>query len=392
MTGAAVVTATLVPHDWITIENCETMDSGLPLIDTPALLIDLDIVRRNLQQMQQKADKFRVALRPHIKTHKIPELAHLQMHLGAAGITVAKVSEAEVMAQGGIKDIFIANQVVSENKLNRLVDLKRKVDISVGLDSPVAAEKLSALFTASGLTMEYLIEINSGLNRCGVLPGRDAVALYEAIHALPSLKFRGIFTHAGQVYGAGSLAEVMEISRHEGKIMLETSRALEEAGTSVETISIGSTPTMKVWQGHEGVNEIRPGNYIFHDAIQLSLGVATLEECALSILASVISRPARERAVIDGGSKAFTSDRGAHGKEVASAFGIVLDKKATLVRLSEEHGIMSLDPDEHLEIGDRVRIIPNHACAVVNLFDRAYGISNGKVVEEFTIAARGKSQ
>jgi D-serine deaminase-like pyridoxal phosphate-dependent protein len=222
------------------------------------------------------------------------------------------------------------------------------------------------------------------------LPGRDAVELYEAINGLPSLRFKGIFTHAGQVYGAGSLDEVREVSRHESKIMVETARALEQAGTSPEIVSVGSTPTMKVWQGHEGVNEIRPGNYIFHDAIQLSLGVATLEECALSIVATVICRPARERAVIDGGSKALSAEKGAHGKEMASDFGMVLGKKATLARLSEEHGIMSLDPDEHLEIGERVQIIPNHACAVVNLFDRAYGIRSGEVVEEFHIAARGK--
>ena len=364
--------------------------SELPPVDTPALLIDLDIVRRNLEQMQKKADKFGVALRPHIKTHKIPELAQLQMSLGAMGITVAKVSEAEVMAEAGIKDIFIANQVVSEKKLNRLVALKKKVDLSVGLDSGLAAEKLSAIFAASGMTMEYLIEVNSGLNRCGVLPGRDAVELYQAIAALPCLRFKGIFTHAGQVYGAASLDEVMEISRQESKIMVETARALEQAGTSAEIISVGSTPTMKVWEGHQGVNEIRPGNYIFHDAIQISLGVATLEECALSIVATVISRPARQRAVIDGGSKAFSSDRGAHGREMASGFGIVLGKKATLARLSEEHGIMSLDPDEDLEIGDRVRVIPNHACATVNLFDRAYGIRGGMLAEEFNIAARGK--
>jgi D-serine deaminase-like pyridoxal phosphate-dependent protein len=374
----------------MTIEKCEMINSGLLALDTPALLIDLDIARLNLEKMQKKANNCGVALRPHIKTHKIPKLAHLQLHLGAVGITVAKGSEAEVMADAGIQNIFIANQVVSAKKLKRLSELSKRVTLSVGLDSTSAAEQLSAIFSAAGLTIEYLIEINSGLNRCGVLPGRDAVELYQAIHALPSLRFKGIFTHAGQVYGAGSLAEVMKISRLESKIMVETARALEQAGTSVEIISIGSTPTMKVWQGQKGVNEIRPGNYIFHDAIQISLGVATLEECALSILASVISRPARERAVIDGGSKTFSSDRGAHGKEMASGYGIVLGKKATLVRLSEEHGIMSLDPDEHLEIGDRVRVIPNHACAVVNLFDRAYGISNGEVVEEFKIAARGK--
>ena len=196
------------------------MDSGLPSVDTPALLIDLDIVDRNLKGMQKKAEKYGVALRPHIKTHKIPELAHLQMRLGAIGVTVAKVSEAAVMAEGGIKDIFIANQIVTEKKLNRLAALSKEVKISVGLDSISAAEKLSSTFAAFGLTIEYLMEINSGLNRCGVLPGRDAVELYRAINGLPSLRFKGIFTHAGQVYGAGSLAEVMEVSRHESKIMV----------------------------------------------------------------------------------------------------------------------------------------------------------------------------
>ena len=147
---------------------------------------------------------------------------------------------------------------------------------------------------------------------------------------------------------------------------------------------------MKVWQGHEGVNEIRPGNYIFHDAIQVSLGAATLEECALSIVVTVNSRPAKGRAVLDGGSKAFGLDKGAHGKEMLTGFGMVLGKKAILARLSEEHGILTLDPTVDLDIGDKVRIIPNHACAVMNLFDRAYGLRDGKVVEEFKIAARGK--
>jgi D-serine deaminase-like pyridoxal phosphate-dependent protein len=218
------------------------------------------------------------------------------------------------------------------------------------------------------------------------------VELFQAVDTLPSLRFKGIFTHAGQVYGADSLSEVKEISRHESIIMAETAQAFAEVGTSPDIVSVGSTPTMKVWQGHEGVNEIRPGNYIFHDAIQMSLGAATLEECALSIVSTVISRPEKERAVLDGGSKAFGLDRGAHGKEMVTGFGIVLGKQAILARLSEEHGIMTLDPKVDLDIGEKVRIIPNHACAVVNLFDRAYGLRNGKVVEEFRIAARGKSQ
>ena len=366
--------------------------SELSTIDTPALLIDLDIVGRNLAWMQEKADKFGVALRPHIKTHKIPELADLQMRSGAHGITVAKVSEAEVMAAAGIKNIFVANQVVTKEKVNRLAALSKQVRISVGMDSAAAAGTLSDVFAASGLVIEYLIEINSGLNRCGVLPGKEAVELFQAINRLPALRFKGIFTHAGQVYGADSLSAVKEVSRHESTIMAETAQALAEVGTSPEIVSVGSTPTMKVWQGHEGVNEIRPGNYIFHDAIQMSLGAATLEECALSIVATVISRPAPDRAVIDAGSKTFSSDRGAHGKEMASGFGLLLGEKATLERLSEEHGIMTLEPQVDLNIGDKVRLIPNHACAVMNLFDRAYGLRDGKVVEELKIAARGKSQ
>jgi D-serine deaminase-like pyridoxal phosphate-dependent protein len=366
--------------------------SELPPIDTPALLIDLDIVNRNLEWMQQKANNYGVALRPHIKTHKIPELAQLQMRLGAHGITVAKVSEAEVMAAAGIENIFVANQIVTKEKLNRVAALSKKVHISIGLDSVAAARLLSNVFTASRLTIHYLIEINSGHNRCGVLPGKEAVELFQAIDTLPSLRFKGIFTHAGQVYGAGSLSEVKEVSRHESTIMAETAQAFSEFGTSADIVSVGSTPTMKVWQGHEAVNEIRPGNYIFHDAIQVSLGAATREECALSIVATVISRPEKERAVLDGGSKAFGLDKGAHGKEMVTGFGMVLGKKAILARLSEEHGILTLDPKVDLDIGDKVRIIPNHACAVVNLFDRAYGIRNDQVVEEFRIAARGKSQ
>jgi D-serine deaminase-like pyridoxal phosphate-dependent protein len=216
--------------------------------------------------------------------------------------------------------------------------------------------------------------------------------LFQAVDSLPALRFKGIFTHAGQVYGAGSLTEVAEISRLESMLMAETANGFQDLGTPAQIVSVGSTPTMKVWSGHEGISEIRPGNYIFHDAIQLSLGAATLEECALSIVATVISRPTRERAVIDGGSKAFGLDRGAHGKEKVKGFGLVLGKKAILERLSEEHGIMTLDLEEDLDIGDKVRLIPNHACAVVNLFDKAYGIRGGEIVEEFKIAARGKSQ
>ncbi|MBW1955372.1 MAG: alanine racemase [Deltaproteobacteria bacterium] len=361
-------------------------------IDTPALLIDLDVVERNLDRMQKKAESAGASLRPHVKAHKIPELARLQIQMGAKGITASKVSEAEVMADAGIDDIFIANQVVAEKKIRRLAALSRKTDISVGLDSRDGAKILSEMFSAEKETIDYLIEIDSGLARCGVKPGRPAVELFKSIEHLPSLRFRGIFTHAGQVYGSTNLGEVKAISRLESETMLRTERCFEDIHVHPDVVSVGSTPTMRVWEGCVSVNEIRPGNYIFLDAIQIALGVAKPQECALTVLATVTSRPASGRAVIDAGSKVFALDKGAHGKETTRGFGIVLGRKAVVDRLSEEHGILALDTDEKLKINQRVRIIPNHACTVINLFDKAYAIRRGRVDQELKIAARGTVQ
>ena len=359
-------------------------------IDTPALLIDLDVLEKNLEFMQSKADEFKVSLRPHIKAHKIPELAQLQIRLGACGVTASKVSEAEVMAEAGIRDIFIANQVVTELKLKRLAALAKRAKVSVGIDSREGAELLSRVFSSQKETIDYLIEINSGLNRCGVMPGNPAVDLYKAIGQFSGIRFKGIFTHAGQAYGKQNLEEVKVVSRHESACMVETAEQFETQGIHPEVVSVGSTPTMRVWKGYEGINEIRPGNYIFLDAIQTALGVAELKECALTILATVTSRPKADRAVIDAGSKVFALDKGAHGTELIKGFGVVPGMKVTIERLSEEHGILSIKPKESLDIGERIRIIPNHACPVINLADTAYGIRAGKLEKEFRIAARGK--
>ena len=358
-------------------------------IDTPAILIDLNRVEHNLHLMQQKAAGGAERLRPHVKTHKIPELALQQISLGAKGICASKVSEAEVMAQAGISDIFVANQVVTADKLERLLKIGRQRRIAIGLDSLEGAKRLSAVYAAADQNIDVLIEINSGLDRCGVPPGLAAVELYQAIRSFPGLRFKGIFTHAGHVYGQNCLEDVKSISREESRIMRETAQALEAAGGKPEIVSVGSTPTMRIWEGEAAVNEIRPGNYIFLDAIQVALGVAKLEECALTVLATVISRPASERAIIDAGSKVLALDKGAHGIELIKGFGVVLDCKAILTRLSEEHGILTLAPDESVAIGDRIRIVPNHACTVINLFDSAYGIRNGQVEKVFEIAARG---
>jgi D-serine deaminase-like pyridoxal phosphate-dependent protein len=225
-----------------------------------------------------------------------------------------------------------------------------------------------------------------------VSPGREAIELVQAIEALPGLAFKGIFTHAGQVYGKTSLAEVRKVSQLESQTMSEMAKDLQDLGYKVQTVSVGSTPTMKVWEGWSGVNEIRPGNYIFNDAIQIALQVAKPEDCALTVLSTVVSRPASDRAVIDAGSKVLALDKGGHGVETAKGYGMVVGRKIVIDRLSEEHGIMAVDPGEPLAVGDCIRIIPNHACPVVNLFGSAYGIRDNAVETVFKIAARGMVQ
>lgn len=364
----------------------------LKMVDTPALFLDLEIMERNLDAMQSKMNRLGVKLRPHIKTHKTPELALWQVEKGARGITCAKLSEAQIMANAGVKDIFIANQIVTPPKIKGLWDLSQRLKLSVGLDSLAGAKALSEIFSARGGKLDYLIELDTGLKRCGVLPGEDAWNLYLEIKDLPGLDFKGLFTHAGHAYGSANREQVEAISLEESRLTQKTADLFRQKQVDPQEVSVGSTPTMKVWRGHEGITEARPGCYLLNDAMQVGMGVAKLEDCALSLAATVISRPAPDRVVIDAGAKALALDKGGHGLETVKGHGIVLGKDAYPERLSEEHGILAVSPGEDLSVGEMVRIIPNHACPVMNLFDRALGIRNGRIEKEFSIAARGKSQ
>ena len=360
-------------------------------LDTPAVVIDLDLVERNLKEMQAKADKYGVALRPHIKAHKIPELARMQLDLGARGITAAKVGEAEVMAEAGVNDIFIANQVVGPAKLNRAADLAGRVKLSIGLDSRAGAEAASQVMVSRGLNLDCLIEINSGLNRCGLLPGPELIDLARLIADLPGLRFKGIFTHAGQAYGQADRAGVERISELESRLMVEAAEELARAGLKPEVVSVGSSPTMKVWTGCPGVTEIRPGAYIFNDAVQVSLGAAMVEDCALTVLTTVISRPAPDRAVIDAGAKTLALDKGAHGAEGVVGHGLVPGRKLIIDRLSEEHGVLTVGQGEDPAVGERLAVIPNHSCPVINLADRVHTARSGRIVGTMAVAARGRT-
>jgi len=370
-------------------------------LDTPALVVDLDKLELNISDMARFAAEQGIKLRPHIKTHKIPEIALMQLQAGAAGITVAKLGEAEVMARAGITDILIANQITSRPKIQRLLDLARQIRVSVAVDSMEGARLLSQAAVGANLCLDVVLEIDSGLKRCGLVPGREAVDLVKGILELPGLEFKGMMTHAGHVYGKGSREEAEEVGRREGELMVEMAALLQQEGISIQEISVGSTPTAKISGRIKGVTEIRPGNYVFYDAIQVALGVVGVERCALSVLSTVISTPAPDRLVLDAGSKTLALDKGAHGASLVKGFGLILggdglpEKGLTIERLSEEHGVVTMEPGytvKRPELNDRIRIIPNHACTVVNLFDQVYGVRGDKAEKVWKVAARGKMQ
>ena len=360
-------------------------------LDTPALMLREDILLENIKDMSSFAKEVGVKLRPHIKAHKIPAIANMQLEMGAKGITVSKLGEAEVMIDAGIKDILIAYQLIGKNKMEKLMNLAKKAKITVAVDSLEGIKYLNQASQKYRQRIDVVIEINSGLDRCGVLPGLATLKLANHIKKLENLILKGIMTHAGHVYGATEREEVDKIGRYEGEVMVETARLLRENGFNVSTVSVGSTPTAKISGLVEGVTEIRPGNYVFYDAIQIGLGVAVEEDCSLSVLSTVISRPTPERVVIDAGSKVFALDQGAHGKSSVQGFGLVKGHSDVIIeRLSEEHGILRVNPNSSLQIGDKIEIIPNHACTVINLFDEVNVIKREKVIKVWNIEGRGR--
>lgn len=362
-------------------------------LDTPSLLLDIDKLEANISEIASFAKKQGVSLRPHIKTHKSSEIARRQIESGAVGITVAKVSEAEVMVQGGIKDILIAYPLSSLKKLDRMSKLMSKVQVRLAVDSLEQANILQNFFQHSSQILEVWIKVNSGLNRCGVEPGKDAVELAKSIITLPNLKLNGIFTHAGHSYAASTPKEIEKIGIYEGTSVVESAELCEKSGIPIPVRSVGSTPTYRISGKIPGITEIRPGNAVFFDAVQVGLGVTKLEHCALSVLAGVVSIYGNDRLILDTGSKSLNLDKGAHGNDTVTGFGhVVGHPELTIKSLSEEHGISSISGGTSLKITDKVQIIPNHACTVVNLFDKIVIHRQGTIVGEWMIDARGKVQ
>jgi D-serine deaminase-like pyridoxal phosphate-dependent protein len=345
-------------------------------IDTPAVLVDVDRADANIRRAQAYADAHRVPLRPHIKTHKLPRFAHLQVEKGAIGITCQKIGEAEVMADAGLEDIFLPYNILGHDKLARLRTLAARVRLRVTADSDAVVAGLAAAFEGAATPLEVLVECDTGAGRCGVGDGEMALALARRIDAAPALSFGGLMTYpaAGRPEAANAwLAEAVGL--------------FAAAGVPVATVSTGGTPDL--WRAHEAsaATEYRPGTYIYLDRSQVARGVGTVDDCALTVLTTVVSRPTPHRAIVDAGSKALTSDLlGLEG------YGVVMEAPSVVVAgLSEEHGNLDTSGDPGaLSVGDRVRILPNHACVVSNLFDVVHLVSGDRVVDVLPVAARGR--
>ncbi|MBI5088913.1 MAG: alanine racemase [Actinobacteria bacterium] len=354
-------------------------------LDTPAVVVDLDRLDRNVAAMGRAARDWNVSLRPHIKTHKSRAIAMLQLAGGASGLSTAKLDEAEAMATV-CGDLFVAYPIVTAAKAQRVGDLASTVqNFLVGLDHESAVDVLVAAARRADQPQRVLVEVDSGLGRCGVDPSA-AGELARRAGRSGWLEVVGVFTHAGHAYRATGIDEVRAAARSEVEAVLRAAQTLPSSDVA-PIISVGSTPTTRVDVDRTGVTEVRPGNYVFLDRTQVHLGVATIEECSLSVIATVVSAH-QGRAVIDAGSKVFGLDRGGHGTASIEGFGVDTVTGLTVSWLSEEHGVIT-DPDGRLRVGDRVDVVPNHACVVTNLTAVLYGVRGGAIETTFTIDARG---
>jgi D-serine deaminase-like pyridoxal phosphate-dependent protein len=357
-------------------------------LSTPALTIDLHTLERNLDRMASSCRKQGVGLRPHTKTHKTPEVARRQLERGALGLTVAKLGEAEVMADAGLDDILIAYPILGAEKLRRLVTLARGRRIMVALDSVAAAQQLSRAASEQSSTVGVLVEFDVGLHRCGLEPGPPCLELASKIVGMPGLSFRGLMTYFGNVRGSKEERQA-EVQNVAGKVE-QALAAFREASLEVEIVSGGSTPSAEFTHLIPGLTEIRPGTYVYNDLNTFYQGACQIEDCAARVVTTVVSTAVPGRAIIDAGSKTLSSDLLGSGPK--SGYGYVVEAPdVPIIKLNEEHGYLDITRSAHkFYVGEVLTVIPNHVCTCVNMHDEAFTLRNGMVVGSWRVAARGK--
>ena len=343
---------------------------------TPALVIDMDRVERNISRIQAICDAAGVANRPHIKTHKSPFLARLQIQAGARGITCQKLGEAEVMAEAGLDDILISYNLIGEEKIARLGALLAKTNVTVAADNAVVIAGLSHAGTAAGRPLPVVIECDTGRKRAGVETPSEAVILAKQVADSPGLSFAGFMMYPTET-GWPEAQRFYD----------EALSAVRQLGLDPSIVSTGGSPNLKNVGKLTGATEHRPGTYIYNDRMQVAAGVATWDDCALHIYSTVVSRAAPERGILDAGSKTLTADTGG-----LDGYGLILEHpEAKIARFAEEHGFLDLSKtNSRPVVGDVVRIVPNHVCVVVNMADESVMVRGDEIIGTLPIAARGK--
>ncbi len=350
-------------------------------IDTPALLVDIPAVERNIVKMADFARKRGIGLRPYIKTHKSTILAKKQLAAGAIGIGCAKLGEAEVMAEAGIRDILLGNQIIGSEKIARLMNLAGQADVIVAVDDRQNVYELSAAAETAGVRVRILVEVDIGLHRCGVRAGEDAVSLAKYADKAQGLKFCGFMGYEGHLQKLAEPDERAARVKEEVGLLTQTAEMARTAGLKVEIVSAGGTVTYEETGKLPGITEIQPGTYIFMDSNYYPRLPGF--ERALTVLATVISHPEDNYVVIDAGSKSLSLESGL--PEIKDLPG------AEFVGFWEEHGKMEVaELSAKLRIGDKIEVFPSHVCTTVNLHDRYFAIKNDRVEAVWEIDARGK--
>jgi D-serine deaminase-like pyridoxal phosphate-dependent protein len=365
-----------------------TVVTQLAEIDSPALVVDLDVMEANLASMAALTGAHGIDLWPNIKGHKIPALAWRQMRAGAAGITCQKLAETEVMVDAGITDVLVAVQVIGASKVEQLRRLARRARLITVVDSLEGAQAIGDAFARNDQTIEAFLEIDIGYHRCGV-SAADASGLARRISQVHGLKLVGVMGYEGHLYDLKGQAEVRAAARRSYDVLIGVSANLQSAGLDAPRVSVGASAGSDVAAEMEGITEVRAGSYLMNDRAQIAMGSADAASCAATVLATVISVPAATRAVIDAGAKALTATTipGLPGYGT-----LVGHDDAVLERLSDEHGMIATALQNPFRIGERVQVIPNSHTVVFNQFAEVYTVRKGMVEAVLPVAARGMMQ
>jgi D-serine deaminase-like pyridoxal phosphate-dependent protein len=343
---------------------------------TPCAVIDMDKVERNIARIQKACDDAGIANRPHVKTHKNPTIAKMQIAAGAKGITCQKLGEAEIMANAGIDDILISYNLLGEEKMARLGALQAKANMTVAADNSTVVAGLPKAAAASGRPLSVVVECDTGRQRAGVETPAEAIALAQKIAASKGLQFAGFMLYPTETGWADAQ-----------KFYDEALAGVRAHGLDAKIVSTGGTPNLKNLGKLKGGTEHRFGTYIYNDRMQVAAGVATWDDCALHIYSTVVSRAAPERGILDAGSKTLTTDTGG-----LDGHGLILEHpEAKIARFAEEHGFLDLSrSNTRPNVGDVVRVVPNHVCVVVNMMDEMVMVRGEEIIGTLPVAARGK--